>query len=84
MKSMTEYTARNNSFLWSKRIARGKVTTFQGNGEVGKGHAIAAIAAAVSTGENLPRHKGPVFQGHVIYLQLEDDPDEELKGRLGR
>jgi hypothetical protein len=81
-RRMSEVTPRKLRWIWPRRIPRGKVTILSGDGDLGKGHVCAAVAAAVSSGGKLPRMFKPMRPGNVVYLSLEDDAEDTLRPRL--
>ncbi len=74
---------RKVEWLWPGRIPLGKLTTFAGQGGLGKTFVMLDIAARVSRG--LPWPDAPeVYRepGQVLFLSGEDDPDDTLVPRL--
>jgi hypothetical protein len=69
-------------WLWPERIAKKKMNILAGEGKKGKTQLALAIAAAVSTGGELPGGGGRVEAGTVIILSAEDDPEDILAPRL--
>lgn len=80
----SEITPRKVEWLWPARIPLGKLTTFAGNGGLGKTFVLCDIAARVTTGNIWPdTPQGPATQvGQVLFVSGEDDPDDTLVPRL--
>lgn len=74
--------ARPIRWLWSGRIARGKVSMLAGNPGVGKSQITASMAAIVSTGGTWPVDRTHCERGNVVILSAEDDPEDTIKPRL--
>ncbi|QPD04919.1 MAG: hypothetical protein Nkreftii_002693 [Candidatus Nitrospira kreftii] len=70
-------------FLWSKRIAKGKLTNLIGDPGLGKTMAALDIAARISTGAALPDGL-PVEAGNVIILSAEDGAADTIRPRIDR
>jgi putative DNA primase/helicase len=81
-RRISEVTPKKLRWIWPRRIPRGKVTILSGDGDIGKGHICAAVAAAVSSGGKLPRMFKAMRPGNVVYLSLEDDAEDTLRPRL--
>lgn len=76
-------TPRKVEWLWPWRIPEGKLTTFAGQGGLGKTFALLDIAARVSQGLDWPDTKGECCeQGQVLFISGEDEPDDTLVPRL--
>ena len=74
---LSEVETQDITWLWEKRIPRGKITVLDGDPGMGK----SLIAACVSTGRPMPDGT-PGKQGGVILIAPEDSPEETLKPRL--
>jgi hypothetical protein len=74
---------RKVEWLWPGRIALGKLTTFAGQGGLGKTFVMLDIAARVTRGLAWPDSEGACCEaGQVLLLSGEDDPDDTLVPRL--
>lgn len=69
-------------WLWSGRIARGKVTMLAGHPGLGKSQAMISMAAIVTTGGTWPVDRTPCERGSVIILSAEDAPEDTIRPRL--
>lgn len=69
-------------WLWPGRIPLGKLTTFAGNGGLGKTFVSMDIAARVTTGAEWPDGIASSGAGRVLYISGEDDPSDTLVPRL--
>lgn len=69
-------------WLWTGRIARGKVSMIAGNPGLGKSQVTASMTAIVSTGGTWPVDKTPCEVGNTIILSAEDDPADTIRPRL--
>lgn len=70
-------------WLWPRRIPLGKMTTFAGNGGLGKTFVLCDIAARVSTGAEWPYCGGECAeQGKTLFISGEDDADDTIVPRL--
>jgi AAA domain len=78
---LSEVQTQETTWLWEKRIPRGKITVLDGDPGMGKSLIAAHIAACVSTGRPMPDGT-PGKQGAVILIAPEDSPEETLKPRL--
>jgi RecA-family ATPase len=78
---LSEVDTQEITWLWEKRIPRGKITVLDGDPGMGKSLIAAHIAACVSTGRPMPDGT-PTRQGGVILIAPEDSPEETLKPRL--
>lgn len=71
------------SWLWHRRIARGKVTILDGDPGVGKGLLTLDIAARRSRGARLPHDPRPSGSpGNVVLFTPEDDVADTIRPRL--
>lgn len=68
-------------WLWSGRIAIGKLTLIAGDPGLGKSFLTCDLAARVSRGRNWPDGAEGV-QGGVIFISGEDDPADTIRPRL--
>jgi putative DNA primase/helicase len=74
---------RKVEWLWAGRIPLGKLTTFAGQGGLGKTFVMLDIAARVTRGTPWPDAPDvPQQPGQVLFLSGEDDPDDTLVPRL--
>jgi hypothetical protein len=69
-------------WLWPNRLAIGKVNIIAGEPGLGKSQLTCSIAAAVTTGGDLPNSEGQAPKGTVIFLSAEDDAGDTIKPRL--
>lgn len=69
-------------WLWSQRIAHGKITVLAGDPGLGKSQLTAFLAATVSNGGSFPFDRTYCTQGNVIFLNAEDDAADTIKPRL--
>jgi putative DNA primase/helicase len=70
------------TWLWTQRIAIGKLTLLAGEPGRGKSQVMAALAAATTTGGPWPCNEGFAPLGSVIVLSAEDDPADTQIPRL--
>lgn len=76
-------TPRKVEFLWPGRVPLGKMTTFAGQGGLGKTLVLCDLAARVSRGGELPFSGGEcATAGNVLFISGEDDEDDTLVPRL--
>lgn len=69
------------SWLWDGRIPFGKVTIVEGDPGAGKGHLVAAVTAAVTTGAALPGGE-PHESANAVLVSLEDGTADVLRPRM--
>jgi putative DNA primase/helicase len=69
-------------WLWSGRLAIGKLTLLAGEAGLGKSQVAIAITAAVTTGGKLPCGEGNAPRGSVIFLSAEDSAADTVVPRL--
>lgn len=69
-------------WLWSQRIAIGKLTLLAGQPGLGKSQVTVALAAATTTGGPWPCNEGCASLGSVIVLSAEDDAADTQIPRL--
>jgi hypothetical protein len=79
---MNAVTEEDVDWLWHKRLARGKVSMFEGDPEVGKSYASLAIASALSRGDPLPFDGEPEAPLRSLIISREDNPADTIKPRL--
>jgi putative DNA primase/helicase len=65
-------------WLWSGRIARGKLAVFGGDPGLGKSKLLLFIAGAFSNGGQWPCNEGRAPCGHVIILSAEDGAEDTI------
>ena len=70
------------NWLWSDRIALGKITLIAGDPGLGKSLITSMLASAVSKGYSWPLIDSPSPIGDVILLSAEDDPADTIRPRL--
>jgi RecA-family ATPase len=70
------------TWLWPRRIARGKHTCIAGDPGTGKSQVVIVAAAAVSRGSDWPCGEGQAPTGNVIILSAEDAASDTLVPRL--
>ena len=75
----TQITARPVKFLWTDRIALGKITALAGRPKIGKGLLYSHLIAAVTQGALPGELDGP---RSAIIVTTEDEPGDTLKPRL--
>src|SRR5262249_2652908 len=76
--------ARDVSWLWPGRIARGKITLLVGDPGVGKSFLTLDLAAGVSRGCGWPDGSASCGSGEVILISAEDDLADTVQPRLSR
>src|SRR5579862_3079664 len=81
-RRLSDIEAQPVSWLWPRRIARGKTTIIAGNPGLGKSQITASIAAIVTTGGRWPVDRSHCEPGDVLFLTAEDDPADTLRPRL--
>ena len=69
-------------WLWSDRIAIGKLTLIVGDPGLGKSMVSVALASNVSTGSPWPVDNSICPVGDVLMLSAEDDPGDTIRPRL--
>ena len=70
------------SWLWEKRIARGKLSLIAGLPGKGKSQATLSMAAVISAGGAWPGNDGKADVGNVLILSAEDDASDTIVPRL--
>jgi hypothetical protein len=79
----SEITPKKVEFLWPGRVPLGKMTTFAGQGGLGKTLVLCDMAARVSMGAEWPLSAGECAErGNVLFISGEDDEDDTLVPRL--
>ncbi|MGE4197654.1 MAG: AAA family ATPase [Phycisphaerales bacterium] len=79
----SEVKTKKVEWLWPGRIPLGKMTTFAGQGGLGKTFVLCDLAARVSTEGELPLGNGECIKGgKVLFISAEDDEDDTLVPRL--
>ena len=81
-RRVSDIEAKPVSWLWPRRIARGKVSIIAGNPGLGKSQVTASIAAIVTTGGHWPMDGSQCTPGDVVFLSAEDDPADTVRPRL--
>ncbi len=79
---IADVEAKPIRWLWSGRIARGKVTLLAGHPGLGKSQLTLSLAATVSTGGQWPVDRTGCEHGSVILLNAEDDVADTIRPRL--
>ncbi|MEQ9096035.1 MAG: AAA family ATPase [Phycisphaerales bacterium] len=79
--NMADVEATPISWLWTGRVAVGRITIMAGHPGCGKSMVTADMAARVSTGTAWPDGM-PCPRGRVLLLSAEDDPSDTIKPRL--
>jgi AAA domain len=69
-------------WLWREPIALGKLSLIAGEAGLGKSQVSIAMAAAVTTGGELPCGEGRAPQGNVVILSAEDGVADTIVPRL--
>lgn len=67
---------------WKYRLSAGGLSMMAGDGGIGKSQLLLFIAAATSTGGELPDGSGNAPIGDVVIVSAEDRPDDTIKPRL--
>jgi len=90
-KRLSDVVPKELDWLWGNVILRGELNSVQGIPGVGKSYLIAAIAAAVSSGSNLPTvlakeerattAMSAVEPGKVVYI-TDEDADYKTRERI--
>lgn len=81
-RCIADVEARPVRWLWTGRIARGKVSLIAGHPGLGKSQITASLAAIVSTGGFWPVDRTRADRGNVIFLSAEDDAEDTIRPRL--
>jgi len=78
----SDVTPKPVDWLWSNRLALGKVHTIAGEGGLSKSMLLCWVAATVSRGGEWPNNEGQSRVGSVLILSAEDDIDDTIVPRL--
>src|SRR5262249_17250272 len=79
---LSQFPSRQISWLWPGRLARGKISMFDGDPQIGKSLVTLDLCARITAGRNLPAG-GPAFEpANVIILNGEDDAEDTIIPRL--
>ena len=73
---------RKVEWIWQGRIPRGKLTTFAGQGGLGKTFVLNDIASRISNGDAWPDGSPGNAPAKVLYVSGEDDPEDTLVPRM--
>jgi RecA-family ATPase len=79
--TMSDIVAEPVNFLWKPYISRGKISIIQGDPGEGKTTMALAVAAALTTGGELPGG-GDSEPVHIIFQTAEDGLADTIKPRL--
>jgi putative DNA primase/helicase len=79
---MSDVQAEPVRWLWTARIALGKVTLIAGDPGLGKSFLTLDLAARVSRGRAFPDCDNPNPAGHVVLISAEDDAADTIRPRL--
>jgi hypothetical protein len=80
---LSQLSSRQISWLWPGRLARGKISMFDGDPQIGKSLVTLDLCARITAGRNLPAG-GPAHEpANVIILNGEDDAEDTIIPRLG-
>ena len=82
IETMEHIEEETVDWLWNNRIARGKLSQFEGDPEIGKSYASLAIAAVLSNGHALPFDREPEAPLRSLIISREDNPADTIKPRL--
>jgi hypothetical protein len=78
---LADVTPRKISWLWRRRIARGKMTLLMGDPGAGKSFITADVASRVSRGAPWPDGDSAPL-GDVVFLAAEDGLEDTLRPRM--
>ena len=81
IRSMAGVKPTNVKWLWRSRLAKGKLTLFQGDPGQGKSQVTIYIASVISKGDKFV-DDFECEQGQVLFITAEDDAADTLKPRL--
>lgn len=81
IRSMAGVKPTNVRWLWQSRLAKGKITLFQGDPGLGKSQVTIYIASVISKGAEF-YDDNSAEQGQVLFITAEDDAADTLKPRL--
>lgn len=79
---LSEVKTQPVEWLWSNRIARGKLTLLDGDPGLGKSTLTLAIAAAMTTGQPMPGESISRPPGNVLLIAVEDGVADTIQPRL--
>jgi AAA domain len=79
---LSQLAPRQLSWLWPGRLARGKISMFDGDPEIGKSLVTLDLCARITAGRNLPDSGPAVEPANVIILNGEDDVADTIVPRL--
>jgi len=82
MICMSDIEMKPIEWLWSERIACGKITVIAGNPGLGKSQLTAWLASVVTQGASWLDGHVKAKQGEVVFLSAEDDAADTIKPRL--
>ncbi|MGQ0526672.1 MAG: AAA family ATPase [Alphaproteobacteria bacterium] len=81
-RRVSDIKAEPIKWLWSNRIARGKITILAGDPGLGKSQLTAFMAGIVTNGRSWPIEKARSPKGNVVFLSAEDDASDTIRPRL--
>lgn len=81
VRSFGTIEAKPVAWLWSGRLALGKITLLTGEGGVGKSMLTCDLASRISRGDTLP-DGGIAPQGEVFFIGAEDGAEDTVRPRL--
>lgn len=81
IRSLSSVKPTNVRWLWHSRLAKGKITLFQGEPGQGKSQITIYIASCISKGSDFIDDNS-CEQGQVLFITAEDDAADTLKPRL--
>jgi hypothetical protein len=81
IRSLAGVKPTNVRWLWQSRLAKGKITLFQGDPGLGKSQITIYIASVISKGTEFT-DDNHCEQGQVLFITAEDDAADTLKPRL--
>lgn len=81
IRSMAGVAPANVRWLWKSRLAKGKLTLFQGDPGQGKSQVTIYIASIISKGGTFV-DDDECEEGEVLFITAEDDAADTLKPRL--
>lgn len=81
-RRLSEIKSEPIKWLWSNRIARGKITILAGDPGLGKSQITAFMAGVVTNGRIWPVEKARCPKGNVVFLSAEDDASDTIRPRL--
>jgi len=81
VRSLSGIKPTNIKWLWHSRLAKGKITLFQGDPGLGKSQVTIYLASVISKGVPFI-DDSQCEQGKVLFITAEDDAADTLKPRL--